>query len=349
VFDSPRLKPVLKLCGIVLLFLMAANITLALFSAAFPGWLPHQFFGLDFVEDNRQRAVAAAAQYREGTIDRDEPLVLILGLSSASEGIQLQTLRREVDHGTRYLALCGAGRNMGEVTRYAKPLLASDVRPDLVVLAINPFHLMDPLPFKDGFVKNLQQRKVAAELMGFWFYLRRADVKHAVEAGILDARHSLFDAFDVRMDESGPDPWREIIRMGLIQTSTDEGWEAKIRQYGLRGYYDPKAYIRSRQQAASLIKLITEFMARDADIMIVLMPEHSKLRQRIPPEAMDALLDPLHEAFGDRLPSLIQLRDSIPDSGFADISHLNEAGRVRFSPLLAAAIRQNLSAPPARN
>jgi len=328
---------------------MAANITLALFSAAFPGWLPHQFFGLDFVEDNRQRAVAAAAQYRDGDIDRDEPLVLVLGLSSASEGIQLETLRRNVGHDTRFLALCGAGRNMGEVTRYAGPLLASDVRPDLVVIAINPFHLMDPPPFKDGFVNNLRQTKVIAELTGFWFYLRRADIKHAVDVSILDARHRLFDAFDVRMDESGPDPWREIIRMGLMQTSTEADWQAKIRQYGLRGYYDPQAYIRSREQAAALIALITEFKARDADIMIVLMPEHSSLRQRIPPEAMDALLDPLHEAFSDRLPPVIQLREAIPDSGFADISHLNESGRTRLSPLLAAAIRQNLSARPPPN
>jgi len=345
VFDCHRLKPVLRLSGFLLLFLLAINIVLALFSAAFPAWLPHQFFGLDFVADNRQRAVAAAAQYRDGVVDRDDPLVLILGLSSASESIRLETLRREVDQGTRYLVLSGAGRNMGEVTRYAGPLLESDVRPDLVVFAINPFHLMDPPPFKEGFVNNLRQSKAIAELLGFWLYLRRADVKHAVEVRVLDARYRVFDAFDVRMDESGPDPWREIVRMGLTQTSTEAGWHAKIRQYGLRGYYDPQAYIRSRHQAAALIELITQFEARDSNIMIVLMPEHSSLRQRIPAEAMGALLEPLHQAFDEQLPTLTNLRDAIPDSDFADISHLNEDGRTRLSPLLAEAIRQNLPTP----
>ena len=73
---------------------------------------------------------------------------------------------------------------------------------------------------------------------------------------------------------------------------------------------------------------------------VVLMPEHSSLRERMPPEAMDALLGPLDRAFGDGSPSIVDLRDSVPDSGFTDISHLNDEGRATFSPLLAEAIRQ---------
>ncbi len=339
VYDSDRLRPVIQLSGALLLCLLTANLGLALLSAAFPGWLPHQFFGLDFVADNRQRAVAVAAQYRDGIVSRDERLVLVLGLSSASEGIQLETLRR-ADEERRYLGLCGAGRNMNEVALYAGPLLESDVRPGLVVFAISPFHLMDPLPLGEGFVNNLRQRESLVQLMGFWFYARRSDVKHAIETAVLAAQHALLDLFDVRFGETGRDPWREFVRMGIMQVEAAEAWQAGIRRYGLRGYYDPQAYVRSREQAASLVELVEQFQNRGSEVVIVLMPEHSSLRERIPPEAMDALLGPLDREFGDGSPSIVDLRESVSDSGFTDISHLNDEGRAYFSPLLAEAIRQ---------
>ena len=238
---------------------------------------------------------------------------------------------------------------MNDVAGYAQPLLETDLRPDLVVFAINPFHLMDPPPLQEGFINNLQQEQTIAELMGFWFYFRRGDIKHAVERELSNARQRLFEFFDVRLDESGLDPWRETVRMAITQTSTDAGWQAKIRQYGLRGYYNPDAYLRSRAQGASLIELVTEFRSRDAGITIVLMPEHSLLRQRMPPAAMDALVESLSSAFGDQLPLLIDLQDAIPDSGFADISHLNEDGSEQFSLRLAEVISQCLSTRAAAN
>ena len=64
---------------------------------------------------------------------------------------------------------------------------------------------------------------------------------------------------------------------------------------------------------------------------------------------MDAMLKPLRAAFGDQLPSLLHLGEAIPDSGFADISHMNENGRTRFGPLLADAIRENRSARSGAN
>lgn len=337
-YDGLRLSPIFRVFGVLLLSLMLANVGLVLFTAAFPGWLPRQFFGLDFVSDNRQRAVAAAAQLRDGIVDPDEPWVLILGLSSASEGIVLEDLRGQGAGDSRYLALCGAGRNMQEVAIYADPLLESAVRPELAVFAISPFHLVDPPPLGEGFIDNLKQRTTRIELLGLWFYSRRGDVKHAVEVAVLAARHALFDVFDVRIEETGPDPWREIVRMGMPQLEGEEEWQAKLRQYGLRGYYDPQRYLRSRDQAAALVGLVARFRERGSEVVIVLMPEHSTLREQIPPEALAALREPLET--GGELPPIVDLRDAVPDSGFADISHMNEAGRLRFTPLLAAAIRE---------
>lgn len=259
VYDLEKLAMFLKLCASVLVCLYAVNVGFALTTALLPGWLPHQFFGVDFLKENSERSHGAAAQYRDGVFGDDDPLVVILGLSSASEGIQLSTLKQRLEGRTRYLALCGAGRNMGEVARYAGPLLESDLRPELVVLAINPFHLMDPPPLTEGFVKNLQKKSTMVELLGLWFFVRRKDIKHAVDVGILDARNYVYRWFDVRMEQSRADPWQEMVRMGLPATTNADQWQANIRRYGLRGYYDAKAYKRSKIQAGALIDLVKEF------------------------------------------------------------------------------------------
>jgi len=335
--DLTRLRQILVILGLLLVSLIGANVVLTVVSAAFPGWLPHQFFGVDFIADNRQRAVAAAARVRTGAVDEKE-IVLVLGLSSASEGIELAALDARAGGTTRVLGLCGAGRNMQEVALYAEPLLESGVRPGRVVFAISPFHLMDPPPFREGFWNNLRQRQTLVELLGFWLPLRRGDVKHVVEVAVLEARARLWDALGVRVEESGADPWREIVRMGLHQARTEEEWSAKVEQYGLRGYYDPASYARSHAQAETLVTLIRRFRERGADVEIVLMPEHSSLRERVPPEALATLYAALAQAFGERAPPVIDLRDASPDGDFTDISHLNADGRRALGPVLAAAL-----------
>ena len=132
----------------------------------------------------------------------------------------------------------------------------------------------------------------------------------------------------------------------MPQIRTEAAWNLRIREYGLRGYYDPRAFSRSHEQAASLVKLIEQLQARRAMVVIVLTPEHSTLRQRVPPEAMAALLDPLTRRFAQDIPPIIDVRDAIPDSGFTDISHLNDAGRALFTPLLAEMIHRHVPSHP---
>jgi hypothetical protein len=66
------------------------------------------------------------------------------------------------------------------------------------------------------------------------------------------------------------------------------------------------------------------------------------LRARIPDVAIRTLTDPFSRELGDQAPAIIDLRDTIPDSGFLDISHMNKHGRTLFSPQLADAIAQQL-------
>ena len=336
-FDPDRLRPVIRVGSFTLLLFLALNAGLTGLSAFTPAWLPKQFFGVDFVEDNRRRAVAAAAQYRQGIVDRTEPLVAILGLSSASEGIILKELFDSTGGEYRFLGLCGAGRNLEEISRYAQPLLETNLKPNLVVFAMNPFHLIDGYTYDN---------RTKIEILGLWFLLHRADIRHVVDLALFDARTMMFRFFDVRIEDALPDPWREMMKIGLPETVSRMALDEKIRQYGERSYYDPAAYLNSEKQITTLIKLVKEFRERRGKIMIVLMPEYSALKERVPREGLELLRAGLDRGFGESTLAVFNLRATIDDGEFVDISHLNTRGRTTFSRLLAEMIEKNVPQQP---
>ena len=325
----------------ILLAVLAVNACLVVFTATSPDWLPRQFFGVDFIADNRQRARAAADWLAAESNAADSTFVAIIGLSSASEGVTLDTLSEQVADGTRVLGLAGGGRNMRDVARYAEPLLATQARPALVVLAISPFHLMDPPSSSDAFVRRLARAETLDELRGYWFISRRSDIKYAVDAGIDRLQSSAFTWFDARVTDTR-DPWREVMRMGLPQAAGEADWRNNVARYGERGYYEAENYRLSSEQPSILRSLIADLEARGARTLIVLMPEHSRLRAEIPDAPAMSLLTravPDGEAI-----QIVDLRSAVPDSGFKDISHMNASGRESFGPRFAEAVSRVLAA-----
>ncbi len=102
------------------------------------------------------------------------------------------------------------------------------------------------------------------------------------------------------------------------------------------------------QQINALVKLISDLQARGTKVVLVMMPEHSYLRGRLPAIAMEHLQESLASDLGANDPPLVDCRDALPDDDFADISHVNTDGRSDFSKLLAGKILQYLPAdhPP---
>ena len=342
IYETKRLNPMVAIGGAVLLGLFVSNATLVLMSAAYPNWLPRQFFGVDFLADNRRRAEGAALQYVDGLLGDDEPFVIVLGLSSASEGISLAALDEQLGDQARFLGLSGAGRNMQDIARYAHPLLKTNARPAIAVFAINLFHLMDPPPPDEAVFQNLQRVRTIAEVLGGWLIVRRRDMKYAVDFGIDTVRGSAFEFFGVQ-PPADENPWREFMRLGLPQTVNEAQWQNNVSRYGERGYYDATNYARSRTQIGIFHEVVAEFIERGTDVVVVLMPEHSRLRARLPDVLTVTLVAPLAERFGEQAPTIVDLRSAVPDSGFKDISHMNPAGRYHFGPLLSDAIAGRLS------
>jgi hypothetical protein len=80
--------------------------------------------------------------------------------------------------------------------------------------------------------------------------------------------------------------------------------------------------------------------------VILLLPERSDLRSRVPAEAMNCLNATLARGFGDDgPPPSIDLRDAITDDQFHDTLHLNQRGRMETSRRLAEQLRRRAVKP----
>ena len=346
-----RYRGLVQIAAALGAILVLVNLGMTLVSAAAPGWLPKKLAGLGFSEGLMRKARSAALDYRAGGIAAEDSLCVVLGLSGASEGIDLGVVAQADRRACRYLGFARAGRNLIDVLDYAAPLHDNGLRPDLVVLAVSPFHMVDgrfnrndplgsiPNIDKPGILVPARQRSLADRV---WIHDRRRDVSHAIDGALLDARFSLVRAFELDLSRDRVDPWGEMPKLNYPETSTKAFMDWSLNRYRLRGYYDVEAYLQSKAQAGALKELVAGFQDNGAEVVIALMPEHSALRAQVPDAGLTALLQPLNEAFGEQGPAVVDLRASIDDAGFMDIAHLNSRGRDRFSSLLGEIVEQYL-------
>jgi hypothetical protein len=324
-------------------------------TAAQPDWLPRRLAGLGFAEDIHLRCLSAARQYSRGKVGEDEHLCVILGLSSSSEGIQVSTLTESDGVACRYLALGRGGRNIVDVWEYAQPVFTYGLRADLVVMAISPFHMTDMRFDREdplGSIPNidkpglLQRQRHPSLVDKLWIHSRRGDLNDAIDRPLMNAHCALLYNFDQDFKACRVNPWAEMPNLNYPEHSTETFIKWTVQRYGLRGYYNREVYEQSHYQRAALVRVVQQFRERQAKVVIVLMPEHPLLRQRIPQAGVDAITDTLQQAFGDDQPPVIDRRAAIDPDGFMDISHMNSRGRDLFSYMLAEIVHEQMPDHP---
>ena len=175
----------------------------------------------------------------------------------------------------------------------------------------------------------------AYDLYMGWFVLKRNDLKHLIDMEILKFRTTLFDWFDYRLNDKHLKSWQQDSLMGMKQLQTEPEWKSRLAEYGKRGYYSLENYQKSKNQIFLFTKLLRDFQNKDSEVIIMLMPEHSSLYRKIPEQALQTLIGALTQHLqNDEIPLILNYRQSIPDEGFTDISHLNKNGRETFTILL---------------
>jgi hypothetical protein len=316
-------------------------------------WLPKVTSGSGFKEDNRQRVEGAQQEYEEGRVGPGEYLCAIIGLSNVREAVPLKVVSDEAGLPCRYLGLGAAGLGMPDLGGQARLLLESKLRPDLVLLGIGPHQLVDTRPkpgaVQDSFLDSMRRgdfRNAAIAIRNsFWFFARRLDVSITLDKSLLDARAAMFRSFGVQLQESGTDhrsPWREMIRAIFVEHFSEATLREEEQFFQGLGVFDRETYTNSPKAKAILVQLIQDFRARGSVVVVILMPENSRLRKRMPPNIIDAVTTPLQKAFEMDVPPVLDLRDKIDDAGFVDLTHLNPRGSAECGRLIGAKIRDYL-------
>ena len=326
-----------KLAAISFLAFTALNIFMWSASAVFANflWVPQQFFGVNFIKENWLRVHLAEKEYKTSKSE-GKPLIAIVGLSSASEGINILDIAQKLGDEYRILPLSGAGRNTNELKIYAQPLLESSLTPELVIFAINPFHFMDPIE-KQAAPKTLIKKIPTHKLLTGWFSGKREDVRRIVDTELFKWRVKLHNNFNASKSDINIKPWSESTRMGLIQLTTEQQWQDKLLEYGKRGYFNRNSYTKNDHQLNSFVQLVQGFTEKDSQVTIVLMPEHSILREQIPQLALERTYAPFNKETLNHV-KIIDIRDKVNDQGFKDISHANQEGRIKTTELFLKVI-----------
>jgi hypothetical protein len=357
-----RLKPFFQVGCCLVLVGLALNMALtALDRTPVLAWLPETVTGTGFLEESRTRVAQAVQEYRDGRVSRKQHLATIVGISNVREAIELSVLSKGVGDDWRFLGVGGAGFGMDDVGRYADLVLSSDLRPDATVVGFGLHQLADARPTRNGLRAagaldplrkgNLRQMAVAVRNSA-WLYSRRRDVRVTTEWAALDARAWLFGRFGVRIPQADDrSPWGEMIRSDWPDHFSQSTLRAQEQMYADKGVFDPETYQRSRKNISVLLHVIDQFRRQHTKVVLVLLPEHSRLNQRIPAQALEVFNQHVRERFANDAPPVLDFRQAVDDSGLVDLPHLNQKGRIEFSRKLAETMREvlsNTSTPVAR-
>jgi hypothetical protein len=324
-FQFSRLVPIVRVTLCIVLVLEAALIALGLIWEYAPHHLPTRRAGPGYLEEIHSRIDTAQLQIRDGTVSADEPLCIVTGLSGAQEGIAVGQLTEEDGIDARYLGLCGANDNatMLAMTALVEPLFASELRPALTIVAISPLHVVDPPPAPS---------------------LGRHDVRRAFVVALMQARRELLHLLGVTVDprHRDADPWRDMKKDSVGQLSKAE-FAARLAFYEQRGYFDASRYQHDGTQTVALRRLVERLRALGTDVVIVLLPVHSSLVEKLPPPATESFEELLHSQESESVP-VLDFQQAISDDGFWDPLHLNLAGREEFTRELAKKIGEQFDA-----
>jgi hypothetical protein len=325
------------------LLVAGINFLLLAITGPAPDWLVPRLYpmGWNWVERTAARVSGLEAACGPPAANGCHPLLVYLGQSGAQEGIDPAVLHAHLGTDLRLVGICGSGSGMYPFRALSEPLLRSRLRPALTVLCIHPVWLIgNPTPqppasldpFPALFRGDWQE---VGQIVGWWNWLARN--RHFVNYAARTQLH----AAQARLGGAAvdPHPWRPPERAGNLYWVGEEKLRWLMAEYERRGWFDPAQYARFQEgQAAALVDLISRLRGHGGAILILLMPERSGFRTRIPPAARCYLLGTIREHFPD-LPAVLDFQDAIPDEMFSDWGHLNDTGRERFSLLLADALR----------
>ena len=328
-----KLRPL----GQVLLAVMLAMFVLNLLLILFVGQLPQQMRKhlnpqdrADIVE--RIRVVEGLQSLPSKAAEK---LVVLIGFSTAREGVDPQIFDRTGAGGTRLLNVAGSGGSFFELSWYYDAVLTdSRLRPDTLILAIHPCWLAgrsetEPIPTL-GLLENSEKYLVTWMRQWIWILEYRAQIHSLLNEKLGALRNTI--QVGVAYQPRSTNPWRTK-QMYAGARATDYAMATQLQKWSIFGWFNPSSYGLDTVEAQTFIKFLKNTKGIAANTVIVLMPESQTMRSLVPPVAYQTILQ-VTESAAPNVP-VLDLRDAMPEAAFFDHAHLNANGRAQFSKLLS--------------
>jgi hypothetical protein len=386
-YDPSRLKGIGLAIGSVTLLLAGFSLAAQAIAGGRPAWLSGGGDstiegGQDRIVGGRIKA--AALEARRKPLD---DLGVILGSSAVGTDIAPARLEAAGDAGIprRWLSLSANGANAEDLRELAGLLLTSGLRPKLLLLGIHPgslarsdSYLDDRMTLDtDGFRRELAARhliQAKEELEDLTVipvnvaFPNRTRVSNRVRGLASKAKRRMFAALGMGVEALYPadrQPWDILIEGEDAEEperhANAEGRTATVRDLaegpmraGLggpvndKGWLTPGAYSSEGANARALVDLVRQARATGAEVVLLLMPEATSLREAVPPGAVASLREALDRGFGPEAPPVIDLRAALSDDEFAGTIHATKAGRQATTARLIEALRARVVPSPGR-
>jgi hypothetical protein len=345
---------VLPIAGLALLVNLAA--------IAITGQVPEFLRRMEAVNADELTRVAAKIASVEARARAADDLAIVAGFSTAREGIDPALVEEGVHHRLRVLNLGSSGGSFRELNAYFDSLFRSELRPRLLILAVHPVWLAGrvvqaptaPSPrevmsiaAREG-VWTAEALSAARALITRWLWPleNQRRINTILRSELLLLRIRLGEAFALSARElfksSTEDPWKTRI-IYTADRASDEFLARQMEYWEAFGWFDANRYSASGTEAIELAELLRKARSASARTALVLMPEPSDLRRRVPPDAERSIHQIVSKAGADV--AVINLREALPDEFFHDHAHANKAGRECLSAIIADRVSRLLQYP----
>lgn len=271
----------------------------------------------------------------------DAQLVAVVGMSTVKADLDPAIIVQSDPQRRKWMVLGAEGRNLTQVAIYCRPVLASQLRPRLVVLGIHPFMLRTneretPLEQFNPIthLRHFQRRPLVDDFL--WLGRNQFTLGDTANLLIERATERVRCASAVPIHEWYPidsRPWDSWNRY-VGARAPDEVWEREREVYQTE--LIPEQFNPQNGQPQALREVAARIRARGSEVVCVLMPESSQLRSLYPSVLASQFADAIASASppGDPL-RVVDLRAAFSDDLFFDCTHLNADGRLQISKLFA--------------
>jgi hypothetical protein len=350
-FDLARLRGTALALASVALGLGISAAALRWATDRRPGWFPSIPSKMDVGALERIGGrVARAARDVRGDPRLGERLGVVLGSSTMQSALQPELLTVEGGAGAvRWLNLCGPDAGLVDLERVARLLERAGVRPSIALVGINLGMLADPGdllsdamladPAPPAWAQLSRARPPAsgpdrlarslgrlAEDAGGWLRPNLTKLHYLKDLAAFEWRVAAAPAVGIEAAFApASDYWTPPAAWADPATDEFRAWQ--VREYTRKGWFAADAYSPDGPNVRALADLLIRLRRLGARVVLVLLPEPTGLRERVPAEARRRLSTLIASLPAADAPEVLDLREAVGDRDLTDLVHPGPLGR----------------------